>query len=108
MPVEAREGETARFQCRVFSKPKPEIEWYRDDTLIEDSEGLSFDTKDGCEILTIHEVSACDEAEYKVLARNPLGTATSSAELLVEEAVKKPEIFEPLQDVQVCVSAKTC
>lgn len=102
MPVEVKEGQTAKFQCRVFGKPTPEIEWYKDDTLIEDDdEGISFDTKDGLEILVVRDVSFSDEAEYKVLARNPLGTATSSAELLVEEAVKKPELIEPLKDVEV-------
>jgi hypothetical protein len=104
MPVEVKEGQTAKFQSRVFGKPTPEIEWYKDDTLIEeDAEGISFDTKDGCEILIIRGVSPSDEAEYKVLARNPLGTATSSAELLVEEAVEKPELIEPLKDVQVYI-----
>ena len=102
MPAEVKEGQTAKFQCRVFGKPAPEIEWYKDDTLIEDNaEGISFDTEDGCEILIIRDASPSDEAEYKVLARNPLGTATSSAELLVEEEVEKPELIEPLEDVQV-------
>lgn len=101
-PVEVKEGQTAKFQCRVFGKPMPEVEWYKDESLIElDADGISFDTKDGYELLIIHDVSLSDEADYKVLARNPLGTATSSAELLVEESVEKPELIEPLQDVKV-------
>ena len=105
MPTEVTEGQAAKFQCRVFGKPTPEIEWYKDDTLIEDNaEGISFDKEDGCEILIIRDASPTDEAEYKVLARNPLGTATSSAELLVEEAVEKPVLMEALKDVQVLVT----
>jgi hypothetical protein len=104
MPAEVKEGETAKFQCRVFGKPLTEIEWYKDDTLIEDdAEGISFETRDAYEILIIRDASPSDEAEYKVLARNPLGTATSSAELLVEGAVEKPEMVEPLKDVQVYI-----
>ena len=105
LPVEVKEGETARFECRVLGRPTPEIEWYKDDTLIEeDAERFSFSTKDGCKIMSIHDVTPSDEAEYKVLARNPLGTSSSSAELLVEETVTKPEFISPLKNVQVYLS----
>lgn len=101
-PVEVKEGQDAKFQCRIFGKPVPLVEWYKDDVLIEnDDKEFSFQKQDGCEILIVHEVSPLDEAEYKVLARNTLGTATSLAELFVEEEEVKPEFIEPMKDVQV-------
>ena len=99
--VEASEGEVVKFQCRFLGKPVPEIEWYKDDELLEESERMKFENNDGEYVLTIRNVSSFDEAEYKVLARNPLGTATCAAELLVEESVSKPELIRPMEDVVI-------
>ena len=99
--TEVREGDEAKFTCRVLGKPVPEIEWYKDDQLVEGSDTVKFENQDGCHTLIIKNVSLGDEAEYKMLARNALGTASSTAELLVEESVNKPELIEPMTDVQV-------
>ena len=99
--IEAREGDVVKFQCRVRGRPASEMEWYKDEQLLEESEKVKFETQDGCHRLIIRNVSLNDEAEYKALARNPVGTAACTAELLVEEAVDKPELLEPMTDVQV-------
>ena len=101
LPVEVQEGETAKFECRVFGKPAPEVEWYKDDQFLDESDRVKFENKDGVCTLTINDTSAFDEAEYKVLARNPLGTATCTAELLVEESVSKPELIQPMENMVI-------
>jgi hypothetical protein len=103
-PVEAKEGTPeARFQCHVEGEPKPEIEWYKDGQLLEENDRVKFETKNGDSFLCISNVSLGDEAEYKALARNPVGITTSAAELIVAEPVVKPELIEPLKDVKVRV-----
>lgn len=63
---------------------------------------MIFENREDSHALIIKNVSLADEIEYKALARNPLGTVSCSAELLVEESVSKPELIEPMMDVQVC------
>ena len=79
----------------------PEIEWYKDDQLLEESKTVKFENKGDNFSLIIKNASLADEAEYKILARNPLGTASCTADLLVEESVAKPELIEPMTDAQV-------
>ena len=62
---------------------------------------MKFENKHGVCTLTINDTSAFDEAEYKVLARNPLGTITRTAELLVEESVSKPELIQLMENVVI-------
>ena len=100
--TEVKEGGEAKLTCRVRGRPEPEVEWYKDDQLLEGSDTVTFESQDGSHALIIKNVSLSDEAEYKALARNPLGTVSCSAELLVEESVNMPELIEPMTDVKVC------
>ena len=108
IPVEVKEGGVGKFQCRILAKPAPDIEWYKDDQLLDESDRVKFENKDGVRVLTITDISPFDEAEYKILTRNPLGTATCSAELLVEEFVCKPELMQPMEDVEVKAGEDCC
>lgn len=99
--MEVKEGDQAKFTCRTSGNPQPEVEWYKDDQLLEESPEVKFENQDGCHSLIIKDVVLDDEAEYKTLARNPWGTASCTAELLVEESANKPELLEPMTDVEV-------
>lgn len=89
------------FSCHATGEPSPDIEWYKDDTLIVENDRLIVEQKDGVSTLTMKNVATIDEAVYKALARNPLGAATSSSELLVKESAVKPELLEPLKNIDV-------
>ena len=89
------------FHCQVNGEPRPDIEWYKDDQLLEESERVKFETKSGDSFLCISDISPADEAEYKVLARNPVGTTASVAQLIVAEPCTKPELIEPLKNMKV-------
>ena len=106
--MEVKEGTPIKFKCRVKGEPAPEVEWYKDDQLLDENDQMKFENKDGEYILTIGDTSTFDEAVYKVLARNPLGTAACSAELLVEEHVSKPEFIETMTDVEVKTGDNGC
>ena len=108
-PLEVREGTPEmKFQCQVEGEPKPEVEWYKDDQLLEESDRLRFERKNNECFLCIRNVNPGDEAEYKILARNPVGTATSVAELIVVEPISKPEMIEPMKDVEVKAGEDGC
>ena len=106
--MEAKEGTDVEFECEVKGEPEAEVEWYKDDQLLDESDRVKFENKDGVRVLTITDISPFDEAEYKILTRNPLGTATCSAELLVEEFVCKPELMQPMEDVEVKAGEDCC
>lgn len=69
---------------------------------------MKIDQKDGVSTLTIKNVTTTDEAVYKALARNPLGITTSEAELLVAESVVKPELLEPLKEIDTKSGQDCC
>ena len=51
--------------------------------------------------LTISDTVADDEGEYKCVATNEHGTASCSAELLVNEAILMPEFKEKMKHIEV-------
>ena len=107
-PSEVKEGADVIFTCRATGEPRPDIEWYRDDTLLDQEDRVKIDHKDGASTLTIKNVTAIDEAVYKALARNPLGITTSEAELLVAESVEKPQLLEPLKEIDIKSGQDCC
>lgn len=77
-------GAPARFECRVAAHPEPQIEWFVDGDRIK--EGRRFEsTFEGEELiaLRITETLAEDEGEYTCKAKNDLGSASTTAELIV-------------------------
>lgn len=98
-PAEVKQGADVIFTCRSTGEPKPDIEWYKDGVLLQQDDRVIASQKDDVSTFTIKNIGTIDEAVYKCLARNPLGIATSEAELLVTETAVKPELLEPLKDI---------
>lgn len=63
--------------------PAPDIEWFVDGDKIKKGGRFDFLTDSDLVTLKITETSAEDEGEYKCTATNENGTATTSAELIV-------------------------
>ena len=85
-----QDGNTARLECNVTGRPRPNISWFHESTLIEPSpDFMQFYDNDNLCSLVIKEVFPEDTGKYTVAAKNVLGTTTSSAELLVEDAEGK-------------------
>ena len=99
--VQVIEGSAAKLECWVHGKPEPNIEWFKDDEPVESSKRIKtyFDSE-VCR-LTISDSVADDEGEYKCVATNELGTASCSAELLVNEAIVMPEFKEKVKHLEV-------
>ena len=99
--VEIYEGSAAKLECRVHGKPEPTIEWLKDDELVKpDKRVKTYFDSEVCK-LTISDTIADDEGEYKCTATNELGQASTSTELLVNEAIIMPEFKEKIKHIVV-------
>lgn len=81
--MEVCAGQPAKLRCRVEGDPFPEIEWFVDGDKIKKGGRFDFLTDGDLITLRISETSAMDEGEYKCTATNESGTASCSAELIV-------------------------
>lgn len=75
--------------------PFPEIEWFVDGDKIKKGGRFDFLTDGDLVTLRISETSAMDEGEYQCTATNENGTASCTAELIVNG-----EWFKPLRERQ--------
>lgn len=99
--VDVVEGSAAKLECWVHGKPEPSIEWFKDDEPVKSGKQIKtyFDSE-VCR-LTISDTVADDEGEYKCVATNEHGTASCSAEVLVNEAIVMPEFKEKMKHIEV-------
>lgn len=85
-PKKVMDGEEVKFHCMVSGNPMPEVTWYKDDRVVEDNPDFRtlYNKKTGECLLLILEVFPQDTAEYRCVAVNNYGTATTRGRLDVE------------------------
>lgn len=94
------EGEPAMLQCEIKGEPTPVIEWFKDDDeQVAETNRVKMEFDGKLSSLTFEPSKLDDEGDYKCVARNELGSASSKAELLVNEADTKPVFTEKLENV---------
>lgn len=93
--VEVEEGEEARFVAGIECYPKPEVEWLVGGTKIDDEGNYEIieDEDNDTYTLVISNVKMRDSGNYKCVASNEVGRATSRGELVVNENIFAP-VFE--------------
>nr|XP_047928270.1 striated muscle preferentially expressed protein kinase isoform X4 [Anser cygnoides] len=84
--IDAQEGETPRFAVVVEGKPLPDIMWYKDGELLEESSHLSFVYEDNECSLVVLGAAEPDSGVYTCTARNLAGEVSCKAELVVRSA----------------------
>ncbi|KAF7648754.1 hypothetical protein LDENG_00152440 [Lucifuga dentata] len=80
------EGMTVNLSCIVQGCPPPKVTWYKDDVPLRTSNqpwNYSLQQKFGLNSLEIRRCSPDDAGKYKVVAKSPLGEATTFATLVV-------------------------
>ena len=80
-----KDGNAARFVGRVSGQPPPVLKWYKDNKLLQESRQYSFLYTGSSCTLIITRSKEVDIGTYKCVATNSLGSASSSAQLILEE-----------------------
>ncbi|XP_076666422.1 obscurin isoform X4 [Andrena cerasifolii] len=92
-PIE--EGKPAQLVCLAVGSPKPMIQWYKNDIMIQETKRVSVtEDKDGRSILSFNPTKEHDVGSYKVVARNTLGQTVVRCRLveaLVPSGPDSPE-----------------
>ncbi|KAK5889758.1 hypothetical protein CesoFtcFv8_013346 [Champsocephalus esox] len=83
-PTSLKEGDTARFRCRVTGYPTPKVNWYLNGQLIRKSKRYRL-RYDGIYFLEITEIKSYDSGEVKVTAENNMGVVGHTVKLEIVE-----------------------
>ncbi|XP_012537087.1 obscurin isoform X3 [Monomorium pharaonis] len=71
-PIE--EGKPAHLTCLAVGNPKPLIQWFKNDMVIQENNRIKVtEDSDGRSILNFNPTKEHDIGIYKVVARNPIG-----------------------------------
>ncbi|XP_069967904.1 uncharacterized protein zormin isoform X6 [Bactrocera oleae] len=77
-------GQIARFECIVQSHPPANVTWSRNGVALQNNAKYAIEYRNGVCRLTIPQAYPDDAGVYACTATNPLGTATTSGQLLVQ------------------------
>lgn len=98
---EVVEGVTVKLTCSLKGVPQPTIRWLKDGEPVKTSKLLKETFEGDVATLVFSKVELDDEGDYECVAENEFGSASCSAELLVNEADSKPEFSKTMKDVEV-------
>ncbi|KAJ8923569.1 hypothetical protein NQ315_010148 [Exocentrus adspersus] len=80
------DGNKLIFECQLLASPKPDIEWFRSDTLLSEDSRTNFriqsiGTNKYLVVLELDDVVETDAGLYKVKAKNTMGEVAASINL---------------------------
>lgn len=88
--MSAADGSQVEFVCKVEGSPRPQITWFRQTAIIKPSQDFQiFYYEDNKATLVIKEVFPEDAGTFTCVAKNCVGFASSSAELIVEHPLSE-------------------
>uniref|UniRef100_A0A0N4ZKF6 Obscurin n=1 Tax=Parastrongyloides trichosuri TaxID=131310 RepID=A0A0N4ZKF6_PARTI len=96
----------AKLCLKVTGYPLPEITWYKDDVLMEETERIKFySDAEGHFALCFEGILESDTGRYTCIAQNEFGSASTSAQFKVIKAEKEaaPPVFVTKLKDQECV-----
>jgi len=79
---------TAILEAKVIGDPLPDIIWFKNDEEIHENERIKVMFEDEIATIVIKNVEVEDEGEYKVFAKNDLGTDAETINLSIKAAPK--------------------
>ncbi|XP_033111500.1 titin-like [Anneissia japonica] len=92
--TKTKDNKPVTLKCCVEGYPTPIVAWYRQSTLIPESPDFEVRYDGKVCTLTIKDVLPEDSGKYTCVAKNQVGAASSSAELLVEVSVSDAESID--------------
>ncbi|KAK8788814.1 hypothetical protein V5799_021408 [Amblyomma americanum] len=92
-PTEVEKGQPATFKCTVQGNPRPYVTWFKQTRIIKSTTEFEiYYDEDNVSTLVINEVFPEDAGTYTVVAKNPAGFASCSADLTVQEFISEQTI----------------
>ncbi|KAG7203298.1 hypothetical protein KM043_010391 [Ampulex compressa] len=89
-PIE--EGKPARLTCLAVGNPKPLIQWFKNDMMIQEGNRIKItEDEQGRSILSFDPAKEHDVGVYKVVARNPIGQTVVRTRLVVAVVPSGPD-----------------
>lgn len=82
-PGIAKEGSTFQFECKVEGNPLPTVQWFKNGECIDNSPDYIITYNNGVAVLKFEKVYLEDKADYTCKASNQMGSAQSTANLVV-------------------------
>ncbi|XP_046823069.1 obscurin isoform X3 [Vespa crabro] len=106
-PIE--EGKVAQLMCLAVGDPKPLIQWYKNDIVVQETKRIKItEDEDGRSILSFTPAKEHDAGIYKVVARNSLGQTVARTRMLIATVPCGPDSPEAteISDTQVLLRWK--
>ncbi|CAF4411341.1 unnamed protein product, partial [Rotaria sp. Silwood2] len=94
-------GKMAEFNCRVAGSPKPEIQWFLNDKLLQSGGKISIVEERGLFILRINNITDADTGTIKCLVKNALAEIQREVQLQITGEQRLPKIIEKSQSKEV-------
>ena len=95
------QGSQVKLTCELLASPEPIIEWFKDGNRLQASKRIKMAFDGQSASVSLMEAKLEDEGDYKCVARNESGSASSTAELLIKKEATKPIFKETMKDVEV-------
>ncbi|CDW55769.1 Muscle M line assembly protein unc 89 [Trichuris trichiura] len=80
-------GEALHLECTVVGQPAPSIQWYKSEEELRTTETITITSfPNGLECLDVNEATPSDSGDYRCIATNRVGYASSEATVTVHAA----------------------
>ncbi|XP_053200690.1 twitchin-like isoform X3 [Panonychus citri] len=107
-------GKLIIMECKVRSKPKPDIVWYNDGTIVRETTRIKLivkeETTDVYLIrLELRDPELTDAGQYKCNVRNPAGESNANLKLNIELAPvikEKPKVIKQTKERKVVIEVR--
>lgn len=77
---------TAILEAKVIGDPLPDILWLKNNEEVKENERIKIMFEEDIASLVIKNVDVEDEGEYQIVAKNDIGSATETINLLIKAA----------------------
>ncbi|KAM4731434.1 myosin light chain kinase, smooth muscle isoform 1-T2 [Anableps anableps] len=96
--VLVRLGQSGKFSTKTTGRPQPQVTWYKGETELQPCGRISVYELSGRHFLEIKEVQVEDAGSYTCSVTNSAGTATASAELIVQGVHETSPSVQPSEE----------
>lgn len=93
--LQIQAGKCAQLACFAVGNPKPAVQWYKNDLVIQEGKRISIvEATDGRSILSFNPTREYDIGIYKVVARNSVGQTVARTRIVLATVPGIPQAPE--------------